>query len=83
MDRQYCVNSEIFAFTLDDKILYKRFDSIESQPVEIKTPDFTSFSQLSLTTSNILYCLASGPARPSTLLKINLKTNEVKRVKKC
>lgn len=77
-DRPYAVNASYFVFALDGKLRYKTFGDIESTPKELATPGFSSFSLLTLTKNDVLYCVASGPKRAQSLLRVDLKSNEVK-----
>uniref|UniRef100_A0A914C1K4 Peptidase S9 prolyl oligopeptidase catalytic domain-containing protein n=1 Tax=Acrobeloides nanus TaxID=290746 RepID=A0A914C1K4_9BILA len=74
-DRPYAINSSYVVFGFDNKLWRKNLSNEEAL-VELNTPDFTSFSLLTLTKNNVLFCVASGPKRSQSLLRIDLHSNE-------
>lgn len=80
-DRFYAFNSQIIIYR-DDQQLYAKL--LKTGKVhQIGSKDFTQYSRLSITDSNIVYCIASGPLEAETLLKIKVEedgTSEISAI---
>ncbi|CAJ0942907.1 unnamed protein product, partial [Mesorhabditis belari] len=64
----FSTNGRNTLFNVNGELKFRSNDLVLS----IDLPDFTDFSHLDLTENDVAYCIASGPKRASSLLKIEL-----------
>uniref|UniRef100_A0A915CHM1 Acyl-peptide hydrolase n=2 Tax=Parascaris univalens TaxID=6257 RepID=A0A915CHM1_PARUN len=73
-DRQYATNQHGILMNVSGKLHFKwRNGNVD----RLETPLYTQFRCLALNTRNIAYCVASGPTRSSSLIRIDVESGEV------
>ncbi|CAI4229056.1 unnamed protein product [Auanema sp. JU1783] len=66
-DRRFSSNGTTMVFFMDQNIYLQRGEAI----IDLETEGYNTFSHVSLIDNNMMCCIASGPAKPSTLLRVN------------
>ncbi|KHN79899.1 putative peptidase YuxL [Toxocara canis] len=73
-DRHYATNQYGMLMNVSGKLVFKWWNG---KVVHLETPMYTHFRCLALNTHNIAYCIASGPTRCTSVIRIDIQNNKV------